>query len=154
MAAFISLFGGSKRSTQRPGVQLLEEQACPPGRDERIPDAPQEGDAHFVKGTTLIGPYPDKMRLAMFGFGCYWCSEGIFMHDSRIYCTAVGFAGGVTKNPTYREVCSGSTNHNEVLRIVYDPDEVGILRPRFRGGRLAFATAYGSRWHRPRGVGN
>lgn len=124
MAAFINLFGGGTRSA-RPGIQILNEGECPPGRDVRIPDAPQEGDTHFVKGTPLVGPYPENMQLAMFGFGCYWCSEGIFMHDGRIFSTAVGFAGGVTKNPTYQEVCRGNTNHNEVLRIVYDPEKVG-----------------------------
>ncbi|TCT10537.1 peptide-methionine (S)-S-oxide reductase [Tepidamorphus gemmatus] len=88
-----------------------------PGRPEPIPTA----ETHFVSGRPLKGPYPPGMRLADFGLGCFWGAEKAFWKLPGIWVTAVGYAAGTTPNPTYREVCSGMTGHNEVVRVVYDP---------------------------------
>ncbi len=77
--------------------------------------------AHFVNGHPLAPPFPAGMALAMFGLGCFWGAERQFWTQPGVYSTAVGYAGGFTPNPTYREVCSGLTGHNEVVRVVYDP---------------------------------
>jgi peptide-methionine (S)-S-oxide reductase len=88
-----------------------------PGRSEPMP-VPER---HFVNGHPLQPPYPAGLRLAMFGMGCFWGAERRFWQTEGVYTTAVGYAGGHTPNPTYREVCSGRTGHNEVVRVVYDP---------------------------------
>lgn len=91
-----------------------------PGRETRIPaDAP-----HFVLGTPLEGPFPKGMRKAIFGLGCFWGAERKFWQLPGVYTTAVGYAAGYTPNPSYEEVCSGLTGHNEVVLVVYDPDRV------------------------------
>jgi peptide-methionine (S)-S-oxide reductase len=87
-----------------------------PGREEKM-DVPAK---HFVHGTPLEGPFPGK-ALALFGLGCFWGAEKAFWKTKGVYSTQVGYAAGYTKNPTYREVCSGMTGHNEVVRVVYDP---------------------------------
>ncbi len=91
------------------------------GRPEAIPTA----KAHFLNKRALKGPYPDGTERAIFGFGCFWGAERKFweMRDG-IHVTAVGYAGGPTPNPTYEEVCSGRTGHNEVVLVVYDPKQV------------------------------
>ncbi len=76
---------------------------------------------HFVSGAPLDGPFADSARFAMFGMGCFWGAESMFWEIDGVISTAVGYAGGSTPNPTYREVCSGRTGHNEVVRVVYDP---------------------------------
>jgi len=76
---------------------------------------------HYVNGHTLQAPFPDKMQMAMFGLGCFWGAEKIFWKTDGVYSTAVGYAAGKTKNPTYKEVCSGQTDHNEVVLVVFDP---------------------------------
>ena len=91
-----------------------------PGRAEAIPTA----EKHFVNGRPLKGPYPDDMRTAVFGLGCFWGAEKAFWKIPGVYVTAVGYAGGQTPNPTYQEVCSGRTGHNEVVLVVYDPKAV------------------------------
>jgi peptide-methionine (S)-S-oxide reductase len=79
-------------------------------------------DEHFIFGRPLNGPYPEGSELAMFGMGCFWGVERKFWQLSDgIWITAVGYAGGLTPNPTYEEVCSGRTGHNEVVRVVFDP---------------------------------
>jgi len=88
-----------------------------PGRAERMP-VPA---THFVLGTPLVPPFPDGMRLALFGMGCFWGAEKQFWKTKGVYSTAVGYAAGLTPNPTYREVCTGATGHNEVVRVVFDP---------------------------------
>jgi peptide-methionine (S)-S-oxide reductase len=88
-----------------------------PGRAEAIATA----QTHFVNGRPLKGPYPEGHRVADFGLGCFWGAERAFWKLPGVWVTAVGYAGGVTPNPTYREVCSGMTGHNEVVRVVYDP---------------------------------
>lgn len=79
---------------------------------------------HFVNGHKLAGPYPDGMETALFGLGCFWGAEKAFWQIDGVYVTAVGYAGGHTPNPTYHEVCSGMTGHNEVVLVVYDPARV------------------------------
>ncbi len=89
-----------------------------PGRAEEIPVP----DRHFVNGHPLKPPFPERMQLALFGLGCFWGAEHVFWETKGVYTTAVGYAGGYTPNPTYREVCTGRTGHNEVVRVVFDPD--------------------------------
>jgi peptide-methionine (S)-S-oxide reductase len=96
-----------------------------PGRATPIPTA----RAHFLNGRPLQGPYPDGLAMAMFGLGCFWGAERKFWElGDGIYVTAVGYAGGLTPNPTYEEVCSGRTGHNEVVLVVYDPKRISYDR--------------------------
>ena len=90
------------------------------GRAEPIPTA----ETHFVNGKPLKGPYPDGFEKAIFGFGCFWGAERVFWKTPGVYVTVVGYAGGFTPNPTYQEVCSGRTGHNEVVLVVFDPKKV------------------------------
>jgi len=92
-----------------------------PGRSERMPVPAR----HFVLDAPLAPPYPAGLELALFGMGCFWGAERKFWQAPGIYTTAVGYAGGFTPNPTYREVCSGLTGHNEVVRVVFDPKATG-----------------------------
>jgi peptide-methionine (S)-S-oxide reductase len=88
-----------------------------PGRPNAIPTA----QTHFVNGHPLKGPYPAGLELAQFGMGCFWGVERIFWQLPGVYVTAVGYAGGVTPNPTYEETCSGRTGHTEAVLVVFDP---------------------------------
>jgi peptide-methionine (S)-S-oxide reductase len=92
-----------------------------PGRAERMP-VPER---HDVFGRPLAPPYPAGHELAMFGMGCFWGAERKFWTLPGVFTTAVGYAAGFTPNPTYEEVCSGRTGHNEVVRVVFDPRQVG-----------------------------
>ena len=87
------------------------------GRDEEI----EVSAEHFVKGTPLKAPFPEGLEEAIFGMGCFWGVERRFWELEGVYTTAVGYSGGFTKNPTYKEVCTGMTGHNEVVLVVYDP---------------------------------
>jgi peptide-methionine (S)-S-oxide reductase len=78
-------------------------------------------DAHFVNGHPLVGPWPHGLHTAVFGMGCFWGAERKFWEAEGVYSTAVGYAGGEIVHPTYREVCSGRTNHAEVVLVVFDP---------------------------------
>src|SRR5438132_14064374 len=91
-----------------------------PGRDEpmRVPSR------HTVLGSPLSPPFPEGSERAIFGMGCFWGAERKFWELDGVYSTAAGYAGGVTRNPTYREVCSGRTGHAEVVLVVYDPKRV------------------------------
>jgi peptide-methionine (S)-S-oxide reductase len=94
-----------------------------PSPDEALPgrDTPMEVPAtHAVLGTPLDADF-DHLDLAMFGLGCFWGAERLFWQLDAVHSTAVGYAAGATPNPTYQEVCSGQTGHNEVVRVVYDP---------------------------------
>jgi peptide-methionine (S)-S-oxide reductase len=93
-----------------------------PGRSTAMP-VPAE---HFVLGHPLQGPFPEGLQLAMFGMGCFWGAEKAFWQQPGVYSTAVGYAAGFTPNPTYQEVCSGQTAHNEVVRVVFDPKIVSF----------------------------
>jgi peptide-methionine (S)-S-oxide reductase len=104
----------------RKKTQLPELHEALPGRAEPLAvPAP-----HYVNGHALRPPYPSAMALAQFGMGCFWGAEKKFWQVPGVYVTAVGYAGGYTPNPTYEEVCSGYTGHNEVVRVVYDPSVV------------------------------
>jgi peptide-methionine (S)-S-oxide reductase len=96
------------------------EQALP-GRDERMPGPA----AHFVNGNRIEPPFPGGLETAIFALGCFWGAERKFWQLDGVYSTAVGYAGGYTPNPTYREVCSGMTAHAEVVLVVYDPSKIG-----------------------------
>ena len=91
-----------------------------PGRATAMP-VPAK---HFVNGNTLKAPFPPHLRQAMFGLGCFWGAERKFWTVPGVYSTAVGYAAGITPNPTYEEVCSGQTGHNEVVLVIYDPAQV------------------------------
>ena len=82
-------------------------------------------ERHVVNGHRLAPPFPDGMRFALFGLGCFWGAERRFWERPGVYSTAVGYAGGLTPNPTYEEVCTGLTGHAEVVRVVFDPALVG-----------------------------
>jgi peptide-methionine (S)-S-oxide reductase len=88
-----------------------------PGRDQVMPVAA----THFVKGNPIKPPFPDNMEQVIFGLGCFWGAERKFWQIEGVYTTAVGYAAGHTPNPSYQEVCSGQTGHNEVVLVVYDP---------------------------------
>ena len=95
-----------------------------PGRSEPVP-VPER---HFVNGNPLQPPFPEGMELALFGLGCFWGAERRFWELDGVYSTTVGYAGGFTPNPTYKEVCSGLTGHNEVVRVVFDPDVISYSK--------------------------
>jgi peptide-methionine (S)-S-oxide reductase len=96
-----------------------------PGRPTPIPTAA----THFINGNALKGPYADGLETAMFGLGCFWGAERKFWElGEGIHVTAVGYAGGHTPNPTYQEVCSGQTGHNEVVLVVFDPKRIPYER--------------------------
>jgi peptide-methionine (S)-S-oxide reductase len=88
-----------------------------PGRSERMP-VPER---HHVSGNRIVPPFPDGLELALFGLGCFWGAEKAFWPLPGVYSTSVGYAAGFTPNPTYEEVCTGLTGHNEVVRVVFDP---------------------------------
>lgn len=109
------LFGfGTKKLT------LPTQEEALPGRSESMPVP----STHFVNGNPLKPPYPKNMEMAIFGMGCFWGAEKKFWLEKGVYSTAVGYAAGLTPNPTYNEVCSGKTGHNEVVRVVYDPNMI------------------------------
>ncbi len=81
-------------------------------------------EKHFVSGNRIVPPFPDGMELACFGLGCFWGAEKAFWKMDGVYSTAVGYAQGYTPNPTYEEVCTGRTGHNEVVRVVFDPKKL------------------------------
>lgn len=105
------LFGFNKKTA------LPKPEAALPGRQESMPVP----DRHYVNGNPLKPPYPEGMEMAMFGLGCFWGAERKFWQQEGVFTTAVGYAGGYTPNPTYQEVCTGMTGHNEVVRVVFDP---------------------------------
>ena len=98
-----------------------------PGPDEALPGRATEMPVpakHFVSGHPLKAPFPEGLEMAMFGMGCFWGAERKFWQAKGVYTTAVGYAGGHTPNPTYQEVCSGLTGHNEVVLVVFDPKQI------------------------------
>ncbi|MDO5669278.1 MAG: peptide-methionine (S)-S-oxide reductase MsrA [Corynebacterium sp.] len=94
-----------------------------PGRDTPILPHPRP---HMVLGTPLTGPWEEGQRSVVIGIGCFWGVEKMYWETEGVVGTSVGYAGGVTPNPTYREVCSGKTNHTEVVRVVYDPERIPL----------------------------
>ncbi len=109
----MGLFTSRKSKMPEPSEAL-------PGRSTPIPTAAR----HHVKKVALQGPYPEGHEKAVFGLGCFWGAEKAFWSVPGVYVTAVGYAGGYTPNPTYEEVCSGRTGHNEVVLVVFDPKVV------------------------------
>jgi len=99
---------------------LLPADRTIPGRAAKM-EVPAK---HFVNGNRLEAPFPEGLELAQFGMGCFWGAERKFWELPGVYSTAVGYAGGETKNPTYEEVCSGFTNHTEAVLVVFDPKKV------------------------------
>nr|WP_010130848.1 peptide-methionine (S)-S-oxide reductase MsrA [Microbulbifer agarilyticus] len=91
-----------------------------PGREEPMPISGK----HFVSGNAMVPPFPEGMEQAVFGMGCFWGAERLFWEIDGVWVTAVGYAGGVTLNPNYREVCTGGTGHTEVVLVVFDPAKV------------------------------
>ena len=90
------------------------------GRTETMPVAP----THFVNGASMVAPFPAGTEIATFGLGCFWGAERLFWKLPGVVSTMVGYAGGPTPNPTYKEVCSGRTGHTEVVRVVFDPKKI------------------------------
>ena len=106
---------------------FLDKKTKMPSRDEALPGRAERMPvpaAHFVNGAPLAGPFPQGLQQAIFGLGCFWGAEKKFWQVPGVYTTAVGYAAGLTPNPTYREVCTGLTGHNEVVLVVFDPKHV------------------------------
>jgi peptide-methionine (S)-S-oxide reductase len=101
-------------------TRLPSKEKALPGRSEKM-DVPEQ---HFVNGARLEPPFPDGLQRALFGMGCFWGAEKKFWQLPGVYSTAVGYAAGSTPNPTYREVCTGMTGHNETVLVVFDPKKV------------------------------
>jgi peptide-methionine (S)-S-oxide reductase len=101
--------------------KLLPAESTLPGRATSV----TVPDKHFINGHPLKAPFPAGMQQAVFGMGCFWGAERLFWKLPGVYSTAVGYAGGQTKNPSYEEVCSGFTNHAEVVLVVFDPAKIG-----------------------------
>jgi peptide-methionine (S)-S-oxide reductase len=114
--SFFGLGGPSKKSRM-------------PRPEEALPGStvPMQGvtPTHFVNNNRIVEPFPPGLAKAMFGMGCFWGAERKFWEVPGVYSTAVGYAAGMTPNPTYEEVCSGGTGHNEVVLVIYDPAKVG-----------------------------
>jgi peptide-methionine (S)-S-oxide reductase len=105
---------------KRKSLSMPTREKALPGRAEAIPTAAN----HFVNGAPLKGPYPQGSEVALFGLGCFWGAEKRFWSIPGVIVTAAGYAGGLTPNPTYEEVCSGRTGHNEAVLVVFDPKRV------------------------------
>jgi peptide-methionine (S)-S-oxide reductase len=117
------MFGRSK--TTMPETTL-------PGREEPL-SVPEH---HFVNGNRIVPPFPEGLKTAIFGMGCFWGAERRFWQTPGVYSTAAGYAGGSTPNPTYEETCSGRTGHAEVVLVVFDPEQVSyeeLLRKFWEG---------------------
>jgi len=109
----MALFSSTKTRMPSPAEAL-------PGRDRQMP-VPER---HFVNGHRLQPPFPAGLETALFGLGCFWGAERKFWELPGVYSTAVGYADGYTPNPTYEEVCTGRTGHNEVVQVVFDPEKI------------------------------
>ena len=106
--------------TFRKKAQMPDPADVLPGRTSAL----KVPEIHFVNGNRIVAPFPTGLRTAMFGLGCFWGAERKFWQLPGVYSTAVGYAAGQTPNPTYEEVCSGYTAHNEVVLVVYDPAKI------------------------------
>lgn len=109
------IFGTQKSVLPSPDKAL-------PGRAQALP----LHNKHFVNGTPLKPPFPETMQQIILGFGCFWGAERRFWQQKGVFTTAVGYSAGFTPNPTYEEVCSGLTGHNEVVLVVFDPDVISL----------------------------
>ena len=103
-------------------IEIPDKDQALPGRDEKMQIDPK----HYVHGRSMVGPFPQNMEQIIFGLGCFWGAERKFWNTEGVYTTAVGYAAGHTLNPSYQEVCTGMTGHNEVVLVVYDPAVVSL----------------------------
>ena len=106
------VFGMSKKSVELPSAETALQDRAYPNQFTR---------EHFVNGNPIVEPLPDNLSKAVFGLGCFWGAERLFWELPEVFSTAVGYAGGITKNPSYEDVCSGNTGHTEVVMAFYDP---------------------------------
>jgi peptide-methionine (S)-S-oxide reductase len=108
-------------------MALFRKKAVMPTKEEALPgrstplNVPEK---HFVNGHRIKAPFPAGLKEALFGMGCFWGAERLFWQTPGVYSTAVGYAGGYTPNATYEEVCTGSTGHTEVVKVIYDPGKI------------------------------
>ena len=111
----------------RKSMEMVTADKALPGRSEPLPTA----ETHFLTGIPLKSPVPEGMEEAMFGMGCFWGVERKFWQTPGVWLTMVGYAGGFSPNPTYKETCTQLTGHNEVVRVIYDPAVIsfeGLLK--------------------------
>jgi peptide-methionine (S)-S-oxide reductase len=116
----------------RKSMEMVTADKALPGRSEPLPTA----EVHFLSGIPLKSPVPEGMEEAMFGMGCFWGVERKFWQTPGVWLTMVGYAGGYTPNPTYKETCTQLTGHNEVVRVIYDPAVIsyeGLLKVFWEG---------------------
>lgn len=124
-------------------VEMPSKEKALPGRMKKIPVP----ETHYVNGHPLSPPFPGGLQTAMFGMGCFWGAEKSFWQMAGVYTTAAGYAGGYTPNPTYPEVCSGQTGHNEVVLVIFDPTEISypeLLRAFWQGHNPAQGMRQGN----------
>jgi len=110
------MFGFGKKA------EMVAADAALPGRDMAMP-VPEK---HFTLGTNMVAPWPEGAQVVIVGMGCFWGAERKFWQAEGVYSTQVGYAGGFTPNPSYEEVCSGQTGHNEVVQVVFDPAQISF----------------------------
>jgi len=110
------MFGLGKKTEMIDAAQSL------PGREMAMP-VPEK---HYVLGSQMVAPWPQGMEIIIVGMGCFWGAERKFWNAEGVYSTQVGYAGGFTPNPSYEEVCSGQTGHNEVVQVVFDPSQISL----------------------------
>ncbi|UIZ92063.1 peptide-methionine (S)-S-oxide reductase MsrA [Corynebacterium sp. CNCTC7651] len=106
-----------------PAPKLVPAEAALPGRETPILPNPRP---HAVLGTPITGPWLPEQRRVLVGIGCFWGAEKMYWEMDGVESTSVGYGGGVTPNPTYREVCSGQTNHVELVEVVYNPEKLEL----------------------------
>lgn len=111
---------GGDMSMNNAKFEMPSQQQALPGREQLMPLP----EAHSVSGVSMRPPYPEGLSTAMFGLGCFWGAERMFWTQAGVYLTAVGYAGGYTPNPSYEEVCSGLTGHNEVVWLLFDAEKI------------------------------
>lgn len=111
-------------SVPRHKIEMPPRDRALPGRATPMP-VPER---HFVNGNPLKAPFPEQMQRALFGLGCFWGAERLFWQAPGVFSTAAGYAGGYTPNPTYEEVCTGLTGHNEVVQVIFDPARISYAK--------------------------